>query len=692
MPVSIELEGGLAWVEVDNPPVNALSQEIRQGLLSAVDRLATESGVEAIILVCAGRTFIAGADIREFNGPPREPHLPDVIAAIADSPRPWIAAIHGTALGGGLEVALGCHYRVAAPGARLGLPEVTLGLIPGAGGTQRLPRLIGVPKAVDMITGGKPVPAPEALSIGLIDAMTNGDLRADAARFAETVVDRPVPRLVERDTPTPPEPDWFESKRKDVARKARDQLSPLKALEAVEFACGHSLTGGLAMERETFTALKGSDQARALRHAFFAERAARKVPELEDATPRPLERAGVVGGGTMGSGIAAALLLADLPVTLIERDVAAADKARDTVTGILAGTVARGIIDDAARSRMLDRLATVTGYADVAECDLVIEAVFEDMAVKEEVFRALDAAAGPGTILATNTSYLDVDRIAAATGRPQDVVGLHFFAPAQIMKLLEIVKGAKTAPDVLATGFALAKRLRKVAILAGVCDGFIGNRILWAYRRQADILLEDGALPWEIDAAMRGFGFAMGPYETQDLSGLDIAWARRKEQAEQQSDVRYVAIADTLCEAGRFGRKTGAGWYRYEEGDRRPQPDPEVERLVVEASEAKGIERRTFTAEEISRRLLAAMINEAAAILEDGIAQRPLDIDMVEIHGYGFPRHVGGPMHYADTVGLGTVQGWIEEIAAADPTRTRVTPLIARLAAEDETFGSLNGA
>ncbi|EAR52101.1 3-hydroxyacyl-CoA dehydrogenase [Oceanicola granulosus HTCC2516] len=639
-PVSVRREGAVAVVTIDNPPVNATSQAVRAGLLDAV-AACDGMDVTKVVLACAGRTFVAGADVREFDKPPAPPHLPDVLAAIEGAAVPWVAAIHGTALGGGLELAMACHARVAAADAKLGLPEVTLGLIPGAGGTVRLPRLVPAETALGMVAGGRPVPARQAQAAGLVDALAEGDLleaaKAHAAERTPTLA-RPVRRLGDRAA--------YDEAAEAQRRKARGQLSVGAAVDAVDRALTLPPDEALAAERAAFLELKASEQSAALRHLFFAERATLSDPRCKGA-PRPVEQVGVVGGGTMGAGIAAACLLAGLAVTLAERDTEAAAAARGRVEEILAASVARGKIDDARRATLLAGFAATADTADLAGADLVIEAVFEDMDVKAAVFAELERHTRPDAILATNTSYLDVAALARSLRDPSRVIGLHFFSPAHVMKLLEIVLPDGVADDVVATAARLARRLGKIAVLAGVCDGFIGNRIMSAYRREADYLVEDGASPWEVDAAMRDFGFPMGVFEMQDLAGLDIAWAMRKRRAATRpASERYVAIADRLCEAGRLGRKTGAGWYDYAAGAR--APSPATERIVAEERAAKEIVARPVSREDIMARLLGAMQAEGAAVLAEGIAARSGDIDVVMANGYGFPRWRGGPMFMAE--------------------------------------------
>ena len=646
-PVTISTQDGIATVTIDNPPVNALSQAVRQGLAQAVQQTEADADVRAVVLLCTGRTFIAGADVREFGQAPQEPHLPDVIDMIEGAKKPWVAALHGTALGGGLEVALGCRFRLAVPSARLGLPEVNLGLIPGAGGTVRLPRLVGAPAALEMIAGGKMVSADKALSLGLVDRIVDGDLTQAALEFAKgEAQETTVEPLMARDV-AQPDSDAWDAQKAAIAKRARGQNSPLAAITAVENALALPADQALAKERELFFQLKDDPQSLALRHIFFAERSAGKMPRLKGVKPRPIDKIGVIGGGTMGAGIVAACLLAGLRVVMLERDNDSLSAGQERVQNTLAQSHKRGLIDADALARMQGNFSGATDYSALGTADLVIEAVFEDMAVKKDVFTQLDAATKPDAVLATNTSYLDIAQIAEAVADPSRVLGLHFFSPAYIMKLLEIVHPPKVADDVLATGFALAKRLGKIAVPAGVCDGFIGNRIMSAYRRECDYMLEDGALPQDVDAAMRNFGFAMGIFAMQDMAGLDIAWAMRKRQAATRpADMRYVDIPDQLCELGRFGRKTGAGWYDYS-SDPKGAPDALVEGIITKASADKGITRVPLSADEIMGRIIGVMQSEGRKILAEGIAQSPEAIDVVMVNGYGFPRWRGGPMFMA---------------------------------------------
>ena len=685
-PVKTRLEGDIALITVDNPPVNALGQAVRKGLADAIADFARNDEARIAVVVGAGRLFLGGADISEFGKPPVAPSLPAVIDGIERCAKPVVAAIHGAALGGGLEVALGCHYRLVMPGAKLGLPETTLGILPGAGGTQRAPRLVGVDIAAHMITGGKPVGAVDALEIGLVDRLGTGDdVVAAAIGYARELLEagagpRPTRAM------SPPEGD-IAGHRAKALKRYPGQVAQVAALDAIAAGLTLPFEEGMAEERRLFLGLMDTPQRAGLIHAFFAERAVAKLPEIEGVAPRPVDRLGVVGGGTMGSGIATAALLSGLAVTLVERDAAAADTARATVARNLDGAVERGKLAPADRAAALDRLATVDDIAALAEADVVVEAVFESMEVKTEVFGRLDAVMKPGAVLATNTSYLDVDRIAAATARPSDVIGLHFFSPAHVMKLLEIVVGAETAPEVTATAFALARRLGKTPVRAGVCDGFIGNRILSHYRTAADHMVLDGASPYDIDRALEEFGFAMGPYRVSDLAGLDIGFAtRERKAADAHPRDRRPGFADALYHAGRLGRKTGAGYYDYAE-DSRGTPDPEVLRLV-EAS--RGGPSRAFDDDEIVRRYMAAMVNEAARVVEEGIAARPLDVDVVFLQGYGFPRPKGGPMHWADAQGLDTILADIAGFARGDDHFWRPAPLLERLVAAGRGFADLN--
>ena len=695
--VTTALHGDVLVVTIDNPPVNALGAAVRQGLLAAMQQAQADAAVAAVLLVGAGKAFIAGADIREFGKPPVPPALPEVCRAIEGSDKPVVAVLHGAALGGGLEVALSAHYRLALPAATVGLPEVNLGLLPGSGGTQRAPRLMGVQAATAMMLSGQHLKAQAALQAGLVDKLVEGaDAQAAGLAYVRELLAAKAPVRRTRDLAIA-EPQaalaWLEEQKAETAKKARGLFSPLKIIECVQAAVQLPFDEGLARERALFIECLDSPQRAGLIHAFFAEREVAKVPEAQAAQPRPVASVAVIGGGTMGAGIAVAALDAGLPVTMIERDAESIARGRANVEKVYNGLVAKGRMTEAAKAAVMARYIGSTNYADIAQVDLVIEAVFEDIEVKKAVFRELDRVCKPGAVLATNTSYLDIDAIAASTSRPQDVIGLHFFSPANIMKLLEIVVPAKVGADVVATAFELAKKLKKVPVRAGVCDGFIGNRILAVYKQAADYIMEDGASPYEIDEAVRGFGFAMGPFQVTDLAGGDIGWATRKRRAATRDPkARYVEIADRICERGWFGQKTGRGFYLYPEGARVGQPDPEVLAIVDAERAKKGITPRSFSADEIMRRYMAAMVNEGAKVVAEGIALRPLDVDVTFVAGYGFPRHRGGPMKWADMTGLDKVLADIQAFAKEDPLFWKPAPLLEQLVAEGRNFDSLNKA
>jgi 3-hydroxyacyl-CoA dehydrogenase len=696
--VTRELRGTILLVTVDHPPVNALGPEVRRGLLAAIDAAEQDPAVRAVLIIGAGRHFLGGADIREFGKPRVPPLLPEICDRIEACRKLVVVAIHGAALGGGLEVALAAHYRLAVNGARLGLPEVLLGLMPGAGGTQRAPRLIGVAPALDVMLSGRQVGAPEALSLGLVDKLGTGDdplAEGLAYTHALLAVEAPVRRTREAaglgDLATARA--GLEAAREATAKKSRGLFSPLKIIEAVEVGLERGFDEGLRAERALFAQCIESPQRDGLIHAFFAEREVVKAPELRQARPRKIEQVGVVGGGTMGAGIAVAVLDAGLPVTMVERDEASLARGKAHIEAVYDGLIAKGRINAAAKAAVMARWQGSTSYATLAQADLVIEAVFEEMVVKHAVFTELDRVCKPGAVLASNTSYLDIDAIAAGTSRPGDVIGLHFFSPANIMKLLEIVVPAKVSADVVATAFELAKKLRKVPVRAGVCDGFIGNRILAAYRTAADHMMEDGASPYQIDQAVREFGYPMGPFEVADLAGGDIGWATRKRRAATRDpQARYVQIADRICERGWFGQKTGRGYYLYTPGSRSGKPDPEVEAIVDAERRRAGVTPRSFSNEEIMRRYLAAMVNEGANVLHEGIALRPLDIDVTFVYGYGFPRYRGGPMKYADGVGLANVLADIRTYAKENPLFWRPSPLLVELVERGADFASLDEA
>ncbi len=685
----------VALLTIDNPPVNALSHPVRAGLAQGLDRAMADPGIDALVILAAGRTFPAGADMSEFGRPPREPRLPDLLARIEAAPKPVVAAIQGSALGGGLELAVACHYRLAAEDARVGLPEVTLGLVPGAGGTQRVPRLAGARFALNFMVRGRPVSADEAAEAGLLDGVVEGDLESAAIAFAQSLKDEDLgPRPTSAVTTGFADPAaYLAAIAEERAAQADSQIdAPRRVIDCVEAALLMPFEAGLAYERAAFEDLVTSPQSAALRHIFFAERRAARFPGLDGARPRELTRLGVVGGGTMGAGITVALLASDCEVTLLERDEGALETAVARIVDMLDGAVRRGRMAAADRDRRLDALRGALDYAALADCDLVVEAVYEDLTAKQSVFAALDGVLRPGAILATNTSYLDIDLLAAGTSRAGDVIGLHFFSPANVMRLLEIVVGAETAPDTVATALHLARRLGKIPVRAEVGDGFIANRLLVAYRKAADEMLEDGASVSEVDAAMRGFGFPLGPYQVADLAGLDISWSRRKRLAPTRDPAeRYVAIGDLLCEAGRYGQKNGRGYYAYQTGSTLAVEDPEVTRIVELERKRKGIVPRSFAPGEIARRCLLAMVNEGARALEEGVAQRPSDIDVAMVYGFAFPRWWGGPMKWADLSGLLLIREDLRALAPEDPALWAPAGLLTDLVRNGRTFDSLNG-
>lgn len=662
MSVTISCEGAIALVTVDNPPVNALGQAVRQGLFDAAVELDSDPAISAVVLTCAGRTFMAGADAREFGKPPQPPHLPDLVARIEASEKPWVAAIHGSALGGGFEVALGCRFRIALTDAQLGLPEVTLGIVPGAGGTVRTPRLVGTEAAVDMITTGKPVGAARARELGLVDAVVDADLVSAATSFAEQAITRPIHEaLSARKIAAPDNAFWVEAERK-VLKSAKGALAPLRALACVKAASETDFDAAMTFERKTFLELRISDQATALRHVFFAERSATRPLSLKGIETHSIGSTAVIGGGTMGAGIAAALRDAGFPVLLIERDQDALDRGCANLEKIFADGVRRGRLSEAEAEVRMTGVQGATDYSALSDTDLVIEAVFEDLAVKRGVFEKLGAACRPDTILATNTSYLDPEAIAAGMKRPERFIGLHFFSPANIMKLLEIVPTSLTSTGVLATGFSLAGKLRKIPVQAGVCDGFIGNRILKVTRAQAEKLLLAGYSPSDVDAAMRTFGMPMGPFEAQDMSGLDIA-AFQRESARGRGETPFAPVADRLCAMSRFGRKTGGGWYDYVEDRHGPRVSDVVSIVLDEERRAAGMKNLTGTSVDLAECIVLPMVNEAAQMLEEEVAQSAADIDLVEIHGFGFPRWRGGLMKHAELSGLQKISDRLEELA-----------------------------
>jgi 3-hydroxyacyl-CoA dehydrogenase len=691
-PVNFARHGTVAVVTIDNPPVNALSHAVRSGLMECFDEAEAHTTTSAIVLRCAGRTFVAGADIREFDLPPVEPHLPDVIARIEACTKPVLAAIHGTALGGGLELAMACHYRLADSRATFGLPEVKLGLLPGATGTQRLPRLVRVETALEMMLSGDPVNADAALRTGLVDKVTEQDLLPEALSFAAEVAGKP-PRRV-RDLPVRTADDAvFAAARQRVAKKARGLLSPEKIIRAVELATELDFDAASAAERRFFKECKNSPQSQGLRHAFFAERASSKVPGIGKETPvRDVSSVAVIGAGTMGAGIAYACLAAGFGVRLLDKDEAGLGRGLAAIEKLFEGGVARGKIDRREMQAAMERFQGVTDFAELKEVDLVIEAVFENMAIKKDVFARLDAICKEGAVLATNTSTLDVAEIASATLRPQDVIGLHFFSPAHIMRLLEIVRGRKTSDEVVATSLALARKLGKIGVVVGNCFGFVGNRMLYSYGRENQLLLLEGAAPEYIDRVLKEWGMAMGPNAVGDLAGLDVGYKVRQERKDLHDDPRFYRVADMLAELGRFGQKTGKGIYRYEAGSREPIPDPEVQAMIRDEAKRLGVEQRNIGEDEIVERCIYGLVTEGARILEDGIASRSSDIDVIWINGYGFPRHRGGPMHFADMTGLGEVYAKVREFRARfGPMYWEPPEMLRRLAEEGGRFGDSAG-
>ena len=684
--------GDIAVLTIQNPPVNALGHAVRQGLMERMDQAEADNGVRAVLIVGDGRAFIAGADITEFGKPPMSPSLPDVVDRIEASPLLVVASMHGVSLGGGLEVALGCHYRIAVPSARIGLPEVHLGLIPGAGGTQRLPRVTGVEVALDIMTTGRQVGAKEAAAMGVIDVVQDGDALENGLAYAEKLLTEGAKRRPVSEMPAPTAIDWDAAYDATLAR-GRGQISPAQSVRAVQASVEKPFNEGLLVERQIFMDLLKSDQSKGMIHSFFSERAVGNLPELKGITPRSIDHIGVIGGGTMGAGIATAALLSGLRVTMLEMTADAGEAAYGRIAGNLAGALKRGKITAEQHETILSQaLNVITDYAGLSDADMVIEAVFEEMSVKKRVFIQLDAVCQQGAILATNTSYLDVNEIASVTSRPQDVIGLHFFSPAHVMKLLEVVVADKTAIDVVATGFELGKRLKKVSVRAGVCDGFIGNRILATYRAAADQMVMEGASPYDIDKALEKFGFAMGPYAVADLAGLDIGWAVRKRKRAEAGIEGVSTYADKICEAGNFGQKTGKGYYDYAAGAKARVPNPEVMDLIEAERAEFGSVSHDFTETQIVRRYMAAMVNEAAKVVGEGIARRPLDVDMTLLFGYGFPRYHGGPLKWADIVGLPDLLSDIEGYAKQDVAFWAPAPLLKELVASGKTFDELNKA
>ena len=686
--IAVRVEGDIGFVVSNNPPVNALGIKVREGILGGLAALNADPAVKVIVLYCEGRTFFAGADITEFGRPRISPTLQEVIAALESSAKPVVAAIHGTALGGGLETALGCHFRVAVPTARVGLPEINLGLFAGGGGTQRLPRLVGPEKALELALSGRAVGAAEACALGILDAIDEGEPAVIGAAFARRVVDEGLPAVPVRDrdeklAPTRADPSGFDALAARLTARSRGQLAPQANVDSVRRSFTMTLDEAMAIDTVANRELMTGNQSRALRHLFFAEREARRIPGLPTtASPRPIAKGAIIGAGTMGGGIAMSFAAAGLPVTIIDATQEALDHGMERVRANYATSVKRGSIT---QDEMDSRLALITPAVDrqaAADADVIIEAVFEDLAVKTEIFADLEKRVKPGTILASNTSALDVDAIAVVLDRPEDFVGMHFFSPANVMKLLEVVVAKHTSPEAILTAMALGRRIGKVPVYSGNCDGFIGNRMVAKRSAQAERLLQQGAMPQQVDAALTNLGFPMGPLTTNDMSGLDIGYAIRKRRGTP------FPIADAIVESGRLGQKTGAGYYRYEPGDRTPRPDPETEALIVATSERLGITRRDIPEEEMVKRMLYPLINEGARILEEGIALRASDVDLVWINGYGWPRHLGGPMFYADEARLPNVVAKLREMAADTPGDASLRPaaLLVELADQGQTF------
>jgi 3-hydroxyacyl-CoA dehydrogenase len=696
MSANYAAHGAVAVVTLDNPPVNGLGLDTRRQFAAAIERALADDSISAVVVTGAGKAFSGGADIKEFGSPRAiaEPNLLSLIKLVEASPKPVIAAINGTCMGGGLELSLGCHYRVAAPKVPVALPEVKIGLVPGAGGTQRLPRALGVETALNMIVSGEPVPSDVLAAVPgqkLFDRIVDGDLLAGALAFAaEVAAVRPLPRVRDLKV-THPNPDaYFQFARNTVRAMAKNFPAPARCVDCVEQSLKSRFDDGMRYERDAFLALMMTPECRALRHAFFAERAASKIADVPEGTPqRPVAKVAVIGAGTMGGGISMNFLNAGIPVTILETKQDALDRGLATIRKNYEAQVRKGKLKEDKFAQRMALLTPTLTYDDIRDADLVIEAVFEDMGVKEAVFRKLDEVMKPGAILASNTSTLDLNRIASFTKRPQDVVGLHFFSPANVMKLLEVVRGEHTGRDVLATVMAMARKIRKTAVVSGVCDGFIGNRMIEQYSRQATFLLEEGCTPSQVDRVIEKFGFAMGPFRMGDLAGNDIGWAIRKRRYVEKPHMRYSRTADLLCEMGRFGQKTGAGWYDYQPGKRDAIPSTPVEDMIAKHRTGLGVAPRRIADDEIVHRLVYSLVNEAAKILEEGIAGKASDIDMVYLTGYGFPLHRGGPMRYADEQGLFNVVQAMKKFAANpldDATFWQPAPLLARLAAEGQSF------
>ncbi len=691
--VEYETHGAIALIALNNPPVNAMGVAVRQGIADALSQAENDADISAIVLIGRGRCFCGGADIREFGKPRQAPHLRDIIDQLEACPKPVIAAIHKTAIGGGCEIALGCHYRVGDSSAKFGLPEIKLGLLPGAGGTQRLPRLIGIEPALDIILSGDFVDAERAKELGFLDEIISGDLAQGAIDYANRLLAenkgvRPV-RHMEIDATNTEE--IFANIRKKIARRTRGLIAPERCIAAVESTLTSTLEDGLALERKYFDELVQSDQSKAQRHLFFAERQAHKIPGVPANTPtRDIKTAAVIGCGTMGRGITLALANGGIPVTVLETDQQALDNGLKMARGTYEASVKRGSLSQSDMEERLQRISGTIDYADIADADIVIEAVFEDMDLKKQIFNRLDEICKPGAILATNTSSLDINEIAALTNRPADVIGTHFFSPANIMKLMENVRGEKTSPEVIATVMKFTKTINKVGAMVGVCDGFVGNRMLYAYRTQAEFLLEEGALPHQIDKVIYDFGFPMGPFAMGDLAGLDVGYQVRKHRRKMKpSNDRYSFIADRIVEMDRFGQKNNKGWHLYEQGSRTPKPDPEIKKLIEGISAEQGITRRDISDKEILERCMYTLINEGAKILGEKIASQPSDIDLIWVYGYGFPIGKGGPMFYADNIGTRTIYEAMKKLNNEHGDMLKPAPLLEELAKAGKSFADL---
>ncbi|MFT3856244.1 MAG: 3-hydroxyacyl-CoA dehydrogenase NAD-binding domain-containing protein [Aquabacterium sp.] len=696
MSTSYQVTDGVAVITLENPPVNGLGQSTRAGIVEGIEKANADAAVKAVVIIGSGKVFCGGADIREFGSPKAfaAPDLHVTIEKVEQSAKPVVAAIHGVAMGGGLELALGCHYRVVVPGAQIALPEVNIGIVPGAGGTQRLPRVLGVETALQMITTGASVPSDKlakALGQKLFDKLVDGELLPAAIAFAQDVAAvRPLPSVRNLSVAAPADAEAFNKARAELAKTRKNLEAPQRCVDCVEAATKLDLDAGIAFERDVFAKLVTSDQAKALRHAFFGERAASKIPDVPDTTPlRKVEKVAVIGAGTMGGGIAMCFLNAGVPVILLEMKQEAIDRGVGIIRKNYEAQVGKGKLAQDKYEQRMALLTTTLSYDDIAQADMVIEAVFEDFGVKSQVFTKFDAVMKPGAILASNTSTLDVDKIAEVTKRPADVVGLHFFSPANVMRLLEVVRSKHTAKDVMATVMQIAKKIKKVAVVSGVCDGFIGNRMFEQYVRQAFLLVEEGASVQQVDKAAEAFGWAMGPFRVGDLAGNDIGYAIRKRRRIEQPDVKYSPVPDAICELGRFGQKVGKGWYDYEPGKRDPIPSAEVEACIAKGRAERGITARALSDEEIVNRLMLAMVNEGAHILQEGISSKASDIDMVFLTGYGFPIYRGGPMLFADMMGLPKAIELMKQYQKNpldDAKFWEPAPLLAKLAAEGKNF------